>query len=530
MREQTSFSSDTVEQFIKAVGSANVVVDEVARKLLSTDLSFQPGEIADVVVCPADSKELSTCVTIAASANMPVVARGGGMSYTQGYQPELPGSLLVDLRRMNQVIEINTEDMYVTVQSGCTWKKLYEALLEHDVRTPYFGPLSGMYATVGGAMSQNSLFLGSGLYNTTAESALGLKIILADGAILQTGSAAHKNGQPFYRHFGPDLTGIFTADTGAFGIKSEATLRLIEAPEVTLFMSFGFDSLEAMLHTQTILARKRICAECYGFDPYYNKSFENQGFTFGEGLAVLKDVATTEGGIKGLWSSFKVAAAGKTFLREVNYSLHMTFDSYDKDVAHRALETARVVCQDNGGYEVDNTLPTVFRAHPFGGVRTVLLGKDGEVWLPVHGFMPLSKAVEIGNATEAFFNERRELMEKYGIKSSYLTCFSGTEFVIEPSLYWRDELGEFRLSLIEEEFQEKWKGFDAEPEIRRVALKMRDEMRDLYDAHGCCHLQLGKYYPYQEMMANEPLKQLLNDVKDALDPKRTMNPGSLGLR
>ena len=124
----------------------------------------------------------------------------------------------------------------------------------------------------------------------------------------------------------------------------------------------------------------------------------------------------------------------------------------------------------------------------------------------------------------------QELMEKYGIKSSYLTCFSGTEFVIEPSLYWRDELGEFRLSLIEEEFQEKWKGFDAEPEIRRVALKMRDEMRDLYDAHGCCHLQLGKYYPYQEMMANEPLKQLLNDVKDALDPKRTMNPGSLGLR
>ena len=107
--------------------------------------------------------------------------------------------------------------------------------------------------------------------------------------------------------------------------------RLIEAPEVTLFMSFGFDTLEAMIHTQTILARKRICAECYGFDPYYNKSFEHQGFTFGEGLAVLKDVATSEGGIKGLWSSFKVAAAGKNFLREVNYSLHMTFDSYDKD-------------------------------------------------------------------------------------------------------------------------------------------------------------------------------------------------------
>jgi len=530
MSSEASATTTVIDELTRIVGSQYVIVDEVARKLLSTDLSYKPGEIADVVIAPADAAELSQCVGVAAVAGMPVVARGGGMSYTQGYQPEQPGSVLVDTRRMDQVLEINTDDMYVTVQTGCTWKALYEALLEHDVRTPYFGPLSGMYATVGGALSQNSLFLGSGLYNTTAESALGLKVVLADGSVLQTGSAAHVNGQPFYRHFGPDLTGIFTADTGAFGIKAEATLRLIEAPQVTLFMSFGFDSLEDMIRTQTVLARKRICAECYGFDPYYNKSFENQGFTFGEGLAVLKDVATSEGGIKGLWTSFKVAASGKTFLREVNYSLHMTFDSYDRDVAYRALETARAVCADNGGYEIDNTLPTVFRAHPFGGVRTVLLGKDGEIWIPVHGFMPLSKAVDVGNATEAFFAENRELMDTHGIKSSYLTCFSGTEFVIEPSLYWRDELGDFRLSLIEEEFQEKWKSIAPDPEKRRVALELRDKMRDLYDSHGCCHLQIGKYYPYQELMANEPLKDLLNGIKDLVDPKRSMNPGSLGLR
>ena len=87
-----------------------------------------------------------------------------------------------------------------------------------------------------------------------------MKVVLVDVNILQTGSAAHKNGSPFFRHFGPDLTGIFTADTGAFGIKSEITLRLIEAPSVTLFMSFGFNTIEEMLATQTVLARKWICA------------------------------------------------------------------------------------------------------------------------------------------------------------------------------------------------------------------------------------------------------------------------------
>lgn len=522
--------SAILERIAAVVGADHCTADPAERRYYSTDLSFLPGEVAAVVVRPGSTDELAAAVRIAAEAGMAVVARGGGMSYTRGYQPERADTLLVDMRRMQHILEINTEDMYVRVEAGCTWKQLYEALLERGVRTPYFGPLSGMYATVGGALSQNSLFLGSGLYNTVAESALGVKVVLADGSVLQTGSAAHRHSNGFWRHFGPDMTGLFTADTGAFGIKAEVTLRLIEAPVVTMFMSFAFDDLAPMLKTQTVLARKRICAECYGFDPYYNRGFEAQGFTFREGLAVLADVAKSEGGIKGLWSAFKVAAAGKGVLRDCNYSLHMTFDSYDKDVAHRALETARAICMQHGGREIDNTLPTVFRAHPFAGVRTVLLGAAGEVWIPVHGFMPLSKAVEVGNATEAYFAEHRALMEKHGIKSSYLTCFAGTEFVIEPSLYWHDELGDFRLSLIEPEFQAKWRDIPADAEKRRVALQLRDGLRDLYDRHGCCHLQLGKYYPYQELIANEALKGLLQRVKDAVDPERRMNPGSLGLR
>ena len=522
-------AQSVLEQLEKAVTIGSVLTDSKSREFYSTDLSCTSGEIADLVLQPGNAQELADSIKVVTDAGMNIVPRGGGMSYTQGYQPEKKESVLIDMRSMDRVLEINSEDMYVTVEAGCTWKKLYEALAEKDLRTPYFGPLSGMYATVGGTISQNSLFLGSGTYNTAAESVLGVKVALANGTLLQTGSAAHKNGSPFWRHFGPDLTGLFTADTGAFGVKAEITLRLIEAPAVTLFMSFSFPTLDAMLKTQTILARKRICAECYGFDPYYNENFENLGFTFGEGLAVLRDVAVKEGGIKGLWSSFKVATSGKTFLKKVNYSLHMTFDSYDRDVAYKGLETARQVCLEQGGTEIDNTLPTVFRAQPFGGVRTVLLGAEGELWLPIHGFMPLSKAVEIGRLTEEFFEKHRSTMQELNIHSSYLTCFSGTEFVIEPSIYWHDELGDFRLSLIEEEFVEKWAKIPADEEKRAVALKLREGLRDLYDKNGCCHLQLGKYYPFQEMM-DEPLRELLNGVKNVVDPQRVINPGTLGLR
>jgi D-lactate dehydrogenase (cytochrome) len=518
-----------VRQLQQILGPDHVLLDLAERDFYSTDLSWRPRAIAAVVIRPADADELASAVGAATRAGFAVVPRGGGMSYTSGYTPERQKSVLVDMRRMNRVVEINTDDMYVTVECGCTWKELYEALAPHGVRTPYWGPLSGMYATVGGALSQNSLFHGSGVHATVADSVIGLKVVLADGSVLVTGSGAHRNSNPFWRHFGPDVTGLFTADTGAFGIKAVATLRLITTPTHTGYLSYKFDTLEAMLRAQTHIARLGIASECYGFDPYYNGGFEKQGITFEEGLSKVGEIAR-KGGLKGLARAAKVAMAGKRILKNVPYSLHMTLDGHTEVVAAEHTDIAADICAEEGGTEMANSIPVVFRNAPFGGVRTILLGSDGEIWIPVHGFFPLSKAIPAAAATEKFLAERRPLMDEWGIKTSYLTCFAGPEFVIEPSFYWHDELGDFRLSLIEPEFAEKWKSIPANVERRKVALALRDELRDLFDGLGGLHLQIGKYYPYTEIMNNEPLQRVIKGVKHVLDPEGLVNPGSLGLR
>ena len=94
----------------------------------------------------------------------------------------------------------------------------------------------------------------------------------------------------------------------------------------------------------------------------------------------------------------------------------MTFDGLNDVVTNEHQEIAAEICLRHGGTEMVNSIPTVFRAEPFGGVRTVLLGSEGELWLPVHGFFPLSRAVEAGATTERFFEENRELMEKHNIR------------------------------------------------------------------------------------------------------------------
>jgi D-lactate dehydrogenase (cytochrome) len=522
-------TSGLVDRLKQLVGSDNVATDDREREFYSTDLSFRPREVAAAIVRPGTVEQLSASVEAATRAGFAVIARGGGMSYTSGYTPERADTILFDMRRMNRILEINTEDMYVTVECGCTWKELYEALTPLGVRTPYFGPLSGKYATIGGALSQNSLFLGSGIHRTVAESVLGLQIVMGDGTILFTGSGAHTAGNPFYRHFGPDITGLFTADTGAFGLKAVATLRLVTLPKSTAYMSFKFDTLSAMLKAQTRIARLSIASECYGFDPYYNAGFEKQGITFTEGLSIVGKVVR-KGGLKGFAKAAKMAVSGKSILRNVPYSLHMTFDALNDVVANEHQEIAAEICLEEGGQEIDNSIPTVFRAQPFGSVRTILLGSEGEIWIPVHGFFPLSKAVAAGEATEKWLATKKPILEKYNIRTSYLTCFAGAEFVIEPSFYWFDQLGDFRLSLIEEEFADKWKSIPADLETRQVVLKLREELRDLFDSLGACHLQIGKYYKYEEVMSKKPLWSIIEKLKSAVDSKRLVNPGSLGLR
>ena len=513
----------------QALGREHVSADLETRDFYSRDLSFRPYKTAAVVIRPGSTDELSRAVAIATQAGHAVVARGGGMSYTSGYTPEREATVLIDMRRMSRVLEVNEDDMYVVVECGCTWKSLFEALAPRGLRTPYWGPLSGMYATVGGALSQNSLFHGSGLHGTVADSVIGLKVVLADGSVLTTGSAAHKTSNAFWRHFGPDVTGIFTADTGAFGVKAVAVLRLLRTPGHTAYLSYKFDTLEAMLQAQLRIARLDISSECYGFDPYYNSGFEKQGITFEEGLAIVGKIAR-KGGLKGLTKAAKVAMGGKRILKDVPYSLHMTFDGHTETVAAEHLDLAADICAELGGTEMANAIPTVFRANPFGGVRTVLLGSDGEIWIPVHGFFPLSKAIPAAQATEKFLASKKAIMDQWGIKTSYLTCFAGPEFVIEPSFYWHDQLGDFRLSLIEPEFAEKWKDIPANEARRQVALQLRDELRDLFDSHGGMHLQLGKYYPYTEIMNEATLPRVVKGLKNLLDPRGLVNPGSLGLR
>ena len=161
------------------VGPVNVITDETERRFVSSDV-YSDGALCVAIVRPGSKDELAKAVKAVTDAGLAVVPRGGGMSYTGGYTPAREQSVTFDMQRLNRIIEVNTADMYVVAEAGVTWKQLHEELKPKGVRTPFFGTLSGIHATVGGTASQGGMFFGSGQAGAVHESILGLEVVLAD--------------------------------------------------------------------------------------------------------------------------------------------------------------------------------------------------------------------------------------------------------------------------------------------------------------------------------------------------------------
>lgn len=510
----------------EALGESAVLDDDATRGFYANDIFWQPGIAPLAVIVPETRDDVADAVRIATSGGIAVVPRGGGMSYTKGYLPAVAEAMVIDLRRLDAVLEINADDRYVTVEAGCTWARLNEALEGAGLRTGYWGPLSGVNATIGGALSQNSAFFGSGLHGTVAESVLGVTVVLADGRTATTGSGGRFGAQPFTREGGPDLTGLFLGDNGAMGVKVAATLRLLPKPAETAFLSFGFRTIQDMGAAQVELARERLVAEGFGIDRTKVEHSASVNKLM-DGLQTLGNVARSGRSlVAGLKDAAAVAAAGTAYLKAHEYTLHLVLEGRSRAELDETVRRAREIGRRCGA-EIEHTVPKVMRSKPFGPVRG-MLGRNGERWVPIHAVFPLSRFREVLDANEAFFAERRALMGRHGIVYSVMTMTVGNEFFLEPAFYWMDEITPLHARSLGEDVVRPWRGRPPNVEARQAVAELRRGTQELYASLGGVSWQVARDYPYREVVSPGTWS-LLADVKRAVDPRNLMNPGCFGL-
>ena len=217
------------------VGAENVITEKAECICYSRDMSVHEG-VPDMIVYADTSEQIAKIMKAANEAKMPVTARGTGSSVTGAVLP-IEGGILLDLSRMNQIVEISPANFYVRVQPGVICAQLNAVLAKHGMFFPP-DPGSAAIATLGGMVNTNASGLRAVKYGTTKDYVKGLEAVLVDGSIIRTGTLAPKTAT------GYDLSHLFVNSEGTLGIITEITLKIEPKPEYEAFAVAYFENLD----------------------------------------------------------------------------------------------------------------------------------------------------------------------------------------------------------------------------------------------------------------------------------------------
>jgi D-lactate dehydrogenase (cytochrome) len=501
---------------------ADVLTDADDRAFYAQDVAAA-GETPLAVFRPKTVAALAAGVALATGAGVAVFPRGGGMSYTSGYLPDRHRSLVIDIAALTAIETIDTTNLFVTIEAGCTWAALDAALSPLGLRTPFWGPFSGWNATVGGSMSQGTATFGTARVGTSGDNVLAFDVVAADGRVVRTGVGGQPGHLPFMRQYGPDLTGIFANDCGALGIKARITLPLEPRPDAVGAASFLFADFAGLAAAMQAIGRAGLASEAFAMDPAVTRQFTGASSGFAQDFAALRAIGRAQGSaLVGLWRMAEVARAGRRFLGREGYQLHVVAEADDAGSLRQKLARIRRLCDDDS-VELPATVPTMVRAVPFAPLP-VLSPAGGRV-LPLHGIVPWSTVAALDTAMTA-------LIARHASAASAVQLTIGTSFfgvarsglLFEPVLYWPDA----RLLSHERRTTTDLPRHPANPQAASLADRIGAEMIALFDEAGATHLQIGRVYPWARAR-DAGAMALVRAIKAEMDPHNLVNPGVLGL-
>ena len=206
---------------IEIVGPENYtddLIDRVAYSYDASDNDHRP----EAAVWPACTDQVSRILILANEAGFPVIPRGAGTGLAGSAVP-IWGGLVMDVCRMNRIVDIRIPDRLAVLQPGVVYADLQKALSPHGFFFPP-DPASGKACTIGGNVATNAGGIRGAKYGVTRDYVLGLEVVLPDGRILRTGSSCMKSVS------GYDLTRLFVGSEGTIGVVTEIVLKINPRP------------------------------------------------------------------------------------------------------------------------------------------------------------------------------------------------------------------------------------------------------------------------------------------------------------
>ncbi len=450
---------------LKGIVGENNVSDNVADLYVySSDASVHQA-LPSVVVRPKTIEEVQKIMRYANKNKIPVVPRGAG-SGMSGQAVPISGGVILDMKGMNQILEINPEDVFCRVEPGVVDDDLNRALKPYGVFYPVT-PASSRIATIGGEIANNASGIRSVKYGAVRDSLLGMKIVLANGELVTLGAYTRVEAS------GYQIERLIVGSEGTLGVIVEATLKFVPIPKFRCLGVAKFDKLED--------AGQAIC------DIISSGAMPSM-------LELEDNISITA-----------VNKAMKLGLPDVEAILLFEADGMVKESVDYEINKMKDICKKHHGFGIELSYDAKERTMIFAGRKKLfpaLSGyKEGYACISLADDMavPYSKMAETARKIHEIAKRNNVIMSAYG------HCGSGcmhTKILMNPTK------------------KSQWK--DAERAITEIYNYVHSVGGVTSAEHG---IGLSKAPAWKK--ARSDMVPVMRVIKKALDPNNILNPYKL---
>lgn len=229
-------------EFIKGIINDNerVFIGEEISEDYSHDELGSEKHMPDIVVKAMSRDEIVEIMKYANNNNIPVTVRGAGTGLVGAAVPIL-GGILLDLSGMNKILELDEDNLTLTVEPGVLIMEIAKFVEEHDL---FYPPDPGeKTATIGGNVSTNAGGMRAVKYGVTRDYVRGIEVVLPSGEVLELGGKVVKNSS------GYSLKDLIIGSEGTLGIITKIVLKLLPLPKKVISLLVPFNDLESAIET-----------------------------------------------------------------------------------------------------------------------------------------------------------------------------------------------------------------------------------------------------------------------------------------
>lgn len=453
-----------IEYLISVCGSDRVFYGENINEDYSHDELGGVKRMPEAVVQVLSTEEVSKIMKYAYENNIPVTPRGSGTGLVGASVP-IYGGIMIDLSNMNRILELDEENLTLTVEPGVLLMEIAKFVEEHDL---FYPPDPGeKTATIGGNINTNAGGMRAVKYGVTRDYVRGLEVVLPNGEVIQVGGKVVKNSS------GYSIKDLIVGSEGTLGIVTKAILRLLPLPKKAVSLLIPFKDLESAIETVPKIIKSKSIPTAIEF------------------MQRAAIVAAEE-------------YLGKKFPDNSSDAyLLLTFDGNSREEIEAAYERVAHICLEEGALDVYIS-DTQERQEAIWSARGAFL----EAIKATTTEMDECDVVVPRNKVAEFVKFTHELEDKFNIRiRSFGHAGDGNLHIY----VLRDGLDE-----------ETW-----HKKLNDVMKCMYDRARELSGQVSGEHGIGFAKKPYLKESLNEEYINLMRGIKMAFDPKNILNPGKV---